>query len=106
MTYRPMPDKTKLSQGKEGLGVFASHRILAGEVIGLGHVKRSSEPDGWLRTPLGGFVNHSLTPNCQAQLRDDEIIIIALKDIHEDEELTVFYWLDSYKVPVTTGQWR
>jgi len=105
MPYRPLPNKTRLSQGVEGLGIFADSNICAGDIVGLGHIKRFSEPDGWLRTPLGGFINHSLTPNCQAQLRGDEILIVALKDIHEDEELTVFYWLESYKFPVTTGQW-
>ena len=104
-TYRPLPESVRLSEGIEGFGIFARQYIPAARAIGLGHVRFHGQPDGWLRTPLGGFVNHSLSPNCQAQLRGAEIWIVALRDIEPEEELTVFYWLPSYEEPIKTGEW-
>jgi len=105
VSYRPLPPSVKITEGLEGMGLVANHLIPAGTVIGLGHVRYAGQPDGWLRTPLGGFINHSLTPNCQAQLRDKEIWIVALRNIEEGQELTVFYWLPSYETPIKTGEW-
>jgi len=105
MTYRPLPSKVSIAEGLEGQGLFAKERIFEGEDLGIGHVRLEGQPDGWIRTPLGGFINHSITPNCQAQLRNNLINIVALRDIEVGEELTVFYWLESYKQKVEK-EWR
>ena len=49
-----------------------------------------------IRTPLGGFINHSDTPNCgRSQIRIkpglDKWSIIVIEDIEEGEELTLKY---------------
>ena len=105
MTYRPLPAGIEVCSGVEGTGLVTTRRILAGEVLGIGHLKCDGEPDGWMRSPLGGFLNHSLTPNCQAQLRGDKIMIVSLRDIEIGEELTVFYWLESYHQKVK-NEWK
>ena len=45
------------------------------------------------RTPLGGFLNHSDTPNCQKIEVDGRYYIQTLRDIKEGEELTLKYTL-------------
>jgi SET domain-containing protein len=40
------------------------------------------------------FLNHSCSPNCEAQQEDDRIWIVALRDIETGEELTFNYGYD------------
>ena len=40
------------------------------------------------------LINHSCEPNCESELNDDRIWIIALKTIREGEELTFDYGYD------------
>jgi uncharacterized protein len=40
------------------------------------------------------FLNHSCAPNCEAELDDDHIWIIAARDIHAGEEITFNYGYD------------
>ena len=64
--YRPLPNYLTIQPSKiEGLGLFAIKDIPAYEVIGMTHAKWYGEPNNLLRTPLGGFINHSETPNCE-----------------------------------------
>mgnify|MGYP002037363665 CR=1 FL=1 len=44
-----------------------------------------------LRTPLGGFFNHSKRPNCEAIYDGDYIKLITINNVNFDEELTVDY---------------
>ena len=54
----------------------------------------------WIRTPLGGFINHSPDPNCSGEDLISENVeyrtLITLKDIKEGQELTKFYTLEEY----------
>ena len=102
LTYRPLPSDLRLGFSKiHDLGVFAKEKIERGRNLGMSHLKLGTRI---IRTPLGGFLNHSEDPNCQrAKLRytneDDPKIkfdyvvwnLIAIKDIKIDEELTVKY---------------
>jgi SET domain-containing protein len=50
--------------------------------------------DDWVRTPLGGFVNHSDSNNAEIKLVASNIRGLTTKrDIAKGEELTVFYTL-------------
>jgi SET domain-containing protein len=40
------------------------------------------------------FLNHSCAPNCEAQLEDDHIWIVALRDVGAGDELTFNYGYD------------
>ena len=51
-----------------GLGIFAIKSIPKDTVLGVSHVKDKDNTGhyhiGYIRTPLGGFINHSTQPNC------------------------------------------
>ena len=95
MNYKPLPDTLTIKKSNiQGLGLFATTDIREG-VLGIGWVKQDHFPDGFLRTPMGGFINHSETPNCE-KLMHDEVGVMwlkAIRDIKEGEELTVKYTL-------------
>ena len=101
----------------DGLGIFALKGIPKDTVLGVSHVKDKNNSgryhQGYIRTPLGGFINHSTQPNCikvhvrsnlspkhwPAIKEDTEISSMAIRtkrDIKEGEELTVCYTL--YKI--------
>ena len=59
--YKPLPDSLTVKTSKvNGLGLFAKEGIAQGTNLGMSHLKIS---DTILRTPLGGFINHSNDPN-------------------------------------------
>ena len=60
--YKPLPDSLTIkTSGIEGLGLFAKKNIPKGTTLGISHMKMNGM---LIRTPLGGFINHSDTPNC------------------------------------------
>jgi SET domain-containing protein len=65
-TYRPLPDGLSIMESSiEGLGLYAQRDFSAGEIFGETHVFAvSTNRREWVRTPLGGFINHSENPNC------------------------------------------
>ena len=73
-----------------GLGLHATTSWRAGVFLGETHVWHD-KTHGWIRTPLGGFINHSNTPNCfiHSDLGIRNLYII--RPIKEEEELTVYY---------------
>ena len=91
--YRPLPDYITIKESPiNGLGLFATERISKGTLIGIIHHPDSNAEDGFIRTPLGGFGNHSDTPNCFKLLMEKKTWWIgASKDIEAGEELTWRY---------------
>ena len=64
--YRPLPkDLTIKKSPIEGLGLYATNDIKANVYIGLTHILDERFENNYLRTPLGGFYNHSDKPNIQ-----------------------------------------
>ena len=45
----------------------------------------------YIRTSLGGFFNHSTTPNCEAIYENDFIKIRTLSIVNSGDEITVDY---------------
>ena len=97
LKYKPLPDSLQISCSPiEGMGIFATEKIEKGTNLGMTHFKLS---DKLIRTPLGGFLNHSEEPNCEkAKLRFSENgcsytfwNLIVIKDIKPKEELTIKY---------------
>ena len=83
MYYKPLPDSLTIKKSDiDGLGLFALEEIRSG-VIGIGWVKQDIFPDGYIRTPLGGFINHSNDPNCHKIDHEDVGVkwLAATRDI-------------------------
>ena len=63
--YRPLPPEVTIKKSFiDGLGLFATCDIEAGHNLGITHVANDNFENQYIRTPLGGFINHSNTPNC------------------------------------------
>mgnify|MGYP003659173956 CR=1 FL=1 len=90
--YRPLPPYLTIKQSTvEGLGLFAVEPIKKSINIGISHVADRHFANGYIRTPLGGFINHSNTPNCNKFMEGRLISIITITDIKEGQELTLKY---------------
>ena len=62
--YRPLPKNLTIKDSKiEGLGLFSKTKIKKNSYLGITHVKHDDFQDMYIRTPLGGFYNHSKNPN-------------------------------------------
>ena len=90
--YRPLPSYLTIKSSEvEGLGLFAVESIKKSINLGTSHVADVHFANGYIRTPLGGFINHNDTPNCKTFVEGRLISIITLTDIMEGEELTLKY---------------
>lgn len=96
-TYRPLPDSLTIMPSKiEGLGLFALKKIHKDISLGKTHIFNKGRENEPIRTPLGGFINHSDTPNCRLLEIDNINYLIANRDIEPLEEITLKYKM--YKV--------
>lgn len=96
-TYRPLPDSLTIMPSKiEGLGLFAVKELSKDVSLGETHIFNRGRENEPIRTPLGGFINHSDTPNCVLFGMDDINYLVPKRDIEPLEELTVKYTM--YKV--------
>tara|TARA_Y100001972_G_C7436512_1_gene224334 strand:- start:79 stop:381 length:303 start_codon:yes stop_codon:yes gene_type:complete len=98
MSYRPLPKEVTIKQsGIDGLGLFASEFICRGTNLGITHIPNNEYENGYIRTPLGGFINHSNIPNLQIVISESgNYLVETLTDVNAGEELTLKYNL--YKV--------
>jgi len=107
-TYRPLPQYLTIGLSEiEGLGVFATEEIYEDICLGATHVYDIRFENSLIRTPLGGFINHSDTPNCIIRKEEEgssylekgfpvRSYLYSLRNIQPGEELTVSY--TTYKV--------
>ena len=108
--YSPLPKGLTLGESEiHDIGLFAKEKLVEGTNQGMSHVELGKM---MIRTPLGGFINHSSKPNCVKvkslltrqqwnslnDLPKDKYDhnfprwdLVTLKDIEEGEELTVHY---------------
>lgn len=93
MTYRPLPSSVTIKKSKiDGLGLFAKTVISKDTELGVSHVRAYGDI---VRTPLGGFVNHSEIPNAEIIERGHYVLLSTIKDIMPGEEITLKYsWYD------------
>ena len=85
MTYKALPDG--LYNGKSplaGQGIFSMMDIQIGTELGMSHLIIDDEI---IRTPLGGFINHSNFPNCEKYLVGNRYYVKVIKAIGPKEEL-------------------
>ena len=108
--YKPLPNNLTIqTSGISGLGLFTKAKLSADTNLGMSHVELGKM---MIRTPLGGFINHSSDPNCVKakslltrqqwnslyDLPNDKYDhnfpkwdLVTLRDIDTGEELTVHY---------------
>ena len=100
--YKPLPKELTLGESEiHDIGLFAKEDLIGGTNLGISHIELGKMI---IRTPLGGFVNHSETPNCvkvESQTRqrvtplyDHDFTkweLVTLRDIEEGDELTLRY---------------
>jgi SET domain-containing protein len=93
--YKPLPNNLTIRESEiHGLGLFATEFIPKDTNLGITHVANENFEDGYIRTPLGGFFNHSDNPNIVIQKNKLLYLeIITIKDIQKGEELTAEYIL-------------
>ena len=91
-TFEPLASSLTIKRSHiHGLGLFATTEISSQTELGISHVKDDRFSHGYIRTPLGGFFNHSEKPNCEAVYDGDFIKIITLTNINLGDEITVDY---------------
>lgn len=96
--YKPLDDRLTIKlSGIDGLGLFAEEELSVGENLGISHVYDERFTNQFIRTPLGGFINHSDTPNLKAYIDADFRYIKTLRHIKAGEELTLEYNLYNVK---------
>ena len=94
--YNPLPSGLTVADSRiSGQGLFTTRRLVMGTLLGISHYRIDGE---YIRTPLGGFINHAETPNCersQVRIRPgfDRWNIVVIEDIEEGDELTLKYKL-------------
>ena len=98
MVYKPLPAEVTISKSFiEGLGLLATEDISMNTKLGISHVKDDRFENEYIRTPLGGFVNHSDNPNCEFYKDGDYIMLRTIRNINIGHELTAEYWLYDLK---------
>ncbi len=97
-TYRPLPKYLTIQPSKiEGLGLFTIKAIRdLDSSIGVTHVFLD-EKGLVIRTPLGGFINHSDEPNCEVIRHEGTYVnqLYPLRPIKVNEEITLKYTMYS-----------
>ena len=69
--YRPLPDGLTIKNSPiEGLGLFATKDIKKNSFIGITHVRDEQFENKYIRTPIGGFYNHSNDPTVIRMVSD------------------------------------
>jgi hypothetical protein len=97
-TYTPLYQGLTIKESDvHGLGLFATMDFPAGMDFGETHVfVVNKNRRDWVRTPLGGFINHSEAPNCYINTESEDRTLYSVRPIKKGEEITVYYRFESY----------
>ena len=69
--YKPLPRQLTIKKSPiEGLGLYATENIKKNSFIGVTHVRDEQFENKYIRTPIGGFYNHSNQPNVVRMVSD------------------------------------
>ena len=94
--YNPLPEYLAIGPSQiHGAGILAIEDIPGEVVIGISHVYDPNFQHDYIRTPLGGFINHSEVPNVELieDENDDYKRLKTLRKIEAGEELSLKYSL-------------
>ena len=95
--YKPLPESVAIKESSiHGYGLFAIAPIKKGFHLGVSHIYAPGFHQNHIRTPVGGFINHSDEPNCIKIESPEESMLtyfslVTTRDIEQNEELTVKY---------------
>ena len=91
--YTPLPPSLTIGPSAiHGLGIFAVEDIPDGAILGMSHWRKADQPQGYARSPLGGFIHHSTDPNCiKGTTTEGDLLVKTQRDIDTGEEITVTY---------------
>ena len=97
--YNPLPNDISLRNSSiHGFGLFSKFTLATDTKLGMIHFY--VDKFEIIRTPLGGFLNHSVTPNCRKEIIETSTgkraYLYTNREIVCGEELTITY--DLYKV--------
>jgi|TARA_B100001142_G_scaffold261591_1_gene264311 SET domain-containing protein len=69
--YRPLPKELTIKDSLiEGLGLFSKVKLKKNSFLGITHIRDELFESKYIRTPLGGFYNHSKNPNIMKMVSD------------------------------------
>ena len=93
MSYQALPSSLYIKDSPvAGQGIFAKEDIPSDLELGVSHVVVD---DDIMRTPIGGFVNHSDDPNCVKYSKKQDwgeiYYMKTIKPIKKGEELYLKY---------------
>ena len=92
--YAPLPESLTIKQSAiHGLGLFAICDIATSVVLGISHIEDNRFENDHIRTPLGGFYNHSENPNCHIIKQAGLLYLETIRPIKDGEEITSRYIL-------------
>jgi len=118
--YKPLPSCLEVGNTESrGQGLFATENIPGGCHLGISHMHLDTRQEKIfggpiMRTPIGGLINHSDTPNCALLCHPDPgnnnelglaTHLWTIVPIKKGTELTAFYTdgyediIDNYGVP-------
>ena len=97
--YKPLPNGLFIEESTieesniDGQGLFTEKFIHRNTDLGVCHIEmRTYDMDSIIiRTPLGGFINHSSTPNCMRIQKDNAWHLVTMGNVLPGEELTLTY---------------
>ena len=108
--YNPLPEGLMIQKSSiQGQGLFTTKFIEKNINLGLSHIMVDKE---LIRTPLGGYVNHSDKPNCikvrgvlglEEVEQTNKYFLYTLRDIKAWEELTCKYTFYNIKNKAKEG---
>ena len=69
--YKPLPKQLTIKKSPiEGLGLYAIEDIKKNSYLGVTHIRDEQFENKYIRTPVGGFYNHSNDPNVIRMVSD------------------------------------
>ena len=91
--YKPLPKQLTIKKSPiEGLGLYATEDIKKNSYLGVTHIRDEQFENKYIRTPVGGFYNHSNNPNVIRMVSDTlpklkfGEIVDPKKNIREERE--------------------
>ena len=81
--YNPLPEYLAIGPSNiHGAGILAKEDIPGEVVIGITHIYDPNFQHNYIRTPLGGFLNHNEDANCELLDKDEDYHYKIINSLH------------------------